>query len=67
MEKTKINLLEIGSKVQSKSELYRAHVVEGGMYLPPEKETSMEFISEIALQEKKVSSILISFRIVWCV
>ena len=67
MKKTKINLLEIGSKVQSKAELYRALVVEGGMYFPPEKETSMEFISEIALQEKNVSSIFISFRIMWCV
>ena len=43
----KINLLEIGNAAKSKHELYRILTVEGGMNLPPEKECSMTFISEI--------------------
>ena len=34
--------------------VYRALVVEGGMYLPPEKETPMMFISQIAVGDKRV-------------
>ena len=36
MDSTRINLLELGCKSQSKSELYRLLIVEGGMHLPPE-------------------------------
>ena len=43
----RINLLEIGNNAKSKYEIYRILTVEGGMYLPPEKECSMTFISEI--------------------
>ena len=50
----KINFLEVGIKAQSKNELYRIPTVEGGMYLPPEKEATMEFISDIAFYRKKV-------------
>ena len=56
MESEQINLLKVGTKAQSKYELYRALVVEGGMYLPPEKETSMFFISQIVIGDKKVAS-----------
>ena len=54
MENSKINILEIGAKAQSKAEIYRFLVVEGGVYLPPQKETSMLFISQIATNEKRV-------------
>ena len=42
-----INILQVGTKAQSKKEIYRILVVEGGLYLPPEKEISMLFISQI--------------------
>ena len=48
------SLISIGNKAQSKSELYKVLVVEVGMYLPPCKETHMLFISQVALNEKKV-------------
>ena len=54
MEKKSINLLNVGTKAQSKSEMYRALTVEGGFYLPPLKETTMEFISDVAIGDKKV-------------
>ena len=57
MEKSHINLAEVGVKAQSKSEIYRALVVEGSLYLPPQKEASMMFISQIAIGEKKVSAL----------
>ena len=53
MDFQEISLMQVGTKVQSKFELYRALVVEGGLYLPPEKETSMLFISQICIKEKK--------------
>ena len=48
------SLISIGNKAQSKSELYKVLVVEGGMYLPPCKEIHMLFTSQVALNEKKV-------------
>ena len=54
MERTRVNLLEVGTKVQSKHELYRLLTVEGGMHLPPQEQTNMEFISDIAFGEKQV-------------
>ena len=50
---TNVNLLAIGAKRQSKQEIYREQIVEGGMYLPPEKETPMQFISQIAVGVRK--------------
>ena len=55
-----INFKEIGFKAQSKSEVYRALTVGGGYFLPPYKETSMLFISQIATGEKKVISLSIN-------
>lgn len=55
MDSEELNLLEVGSKVQTKSDMYRALVVEGGMFLPPEKEASMLFISQLFTKEKKVN------------
>ena len=57
MEKSHINLAEFGVSAQSKSEIYRALVVEGSLYLTPQKEASMMFISQIAIGEKKVSTL----------
>ena len=54
-----INLLKVGNSAKSKHELYRLLTVEGGMYLPPEKETGMDFISEISIGDKKVSVYLL--------
>ena len=54
----RINFLEIGNNAKSKYEIYRILTVEGGMYLPPEKECSMTFISEIWIGDKKVGSSL---------
>ena len=54
IEKSQTNLAEVGVKAQSKSEIYRALVVEESLYLPPQKEASMMFISQIAIEEKKV-------------
>ena len=67
MEISNVNLLDIGSKAQSKLELYRLLVVEGRMYLPPENQCSMDFISEICLQERKVLIILLSLSFEFCV
>ena len=53
MGRTKANLLEVGTKDQSKNELYRLLIVEGGMYLPPQ-EKNMKFISDIAFGKKSV-------------
>jgi hypothetical protein len=47
MEYREINLMQVGTKVQSKSELYRAFVAEGDLYFPPEKESSILFLSQI--------------------
>ena len=47
MERSAIDLLELGSKAQSKSELHRLLVVKEGMYLPPEDQCSMDFVKNI--------------------
>ena len=57
MEKSHINLAELGVKAQSKSEISRALVVEGSLYLLPQSEASMMFISQIAIGEKKASTL----------
>ena len=54
MEKICLNILDVGARAQSKSELYRILVVEGGLYLPPVKETTMLFVSQIAAGDKRV-------------
>ena len=59
MDTRKVNITEIGTKAQSKAELYRLLTVEGGMYLPPQDQTNIEFISDIAFSVKKVSNHLI--------
>ena len=53
MESASLNLVEVGNKAKSKWELYRLLTVEGGLYLPPEDQTNMEFISDIFFQWKE--------------
>ena len=55
MQISKVMLLEVSPKAQSKPEMYRLLNVEGGMYFPPQDKIYMEFISDIALQVKKIS------------
>ena len=57
MERSVVNLLELISKAQSKSELYRLHVVEGCMNLPPEDQWNMDFVSNIWFKDRKEHSI----------
>ena len=52
MNKTTVNLLDLGSKARSKLELYRVLVVEGGLFLPPYKYTSID--ADIIDERKKV-------------
>ena len=59
MKKTTINFNEIGYKAKSKHELYRIFVTEDDLYLPPEKEASMLYISQIVIGDKEVSFIFI--------
>ena len=54
MEKFLINFKEVGYRAQSKAEIYRTLVTEGKLFLPPIKEASMLFISQLAVGEKKV-------------
>ena len=54
MESTKINVMMLGNKAQSKHELYRLLIVEANLYLPLEKENSIYFISEIVQHRKQV-------------
>ena len=62
MERASLNLAEVGNKGKSKWELYRLLTVEGGLYLPPEEQTNMEFISDVFFDEKKVRNMhLIDF------
>ena len=67
MEISNVNLLDIESKAQSKLELYRLLVMERRMYLHPENQYRMDFISYICLQERKVLIILLSFSFKFCV
>lgn len=52
MEKSELNLKEAGLKARSKGEIYRLFVTEGNIYLPPMRDTSHYFLSQIAKGEK---------------
>ena len=54
MEKRELNLSILGSKAQTKNELYRVLTVDAKLYLPPQKETSIYFIRGILNGKKKV-------------
>ena len=55
MEKSEINLNLLGTKAQTKNELYRLLTVKVKFYLPPQKETSIYFVRGIINRRKKVS------------
>ena len=55
MERKTINALELGSKFQSKNEIYRFLVTEANMHLPPQKEWSIYFVRDILFGTKKVN------------
>ena len=56
-----INMLEVRNVAKSKHVLYRILTVEGGMFLPPDKECSMIFVSKIWVEDKKVGALLLFF------
>ena len=56
MERVSINLLEVGDKARSKSELYKILTVEGGLYLPPYKFWSVDFMADILEGNRNVSN-----------
>jgi hypothetical protein len=55
-EVEEVNLLELGSKAQSKYELYKMLTNDGEFYLPPYKECTVKFIAEMLKDNKKVGS-----------
>jgi hypothetical protein len=52
-ENVTVNLLSLAEKAQSKWELYNLLTVEGDLYLPPYKECTVLFITDI-IHGKKV-------------
>ena len=55
METTTVNFMEVGVKAKSKSEIYSAFTINGGLYLMQQKEWGVAFISDIYFGKKKVS------------
>ena len=54
MEKIAVNQNEIRVKAKSKAEIYSALTIRNGLYLMPQKECGMMFISDICFGNKKV-------------
>ena len=61
MEKVSLNLLDVGGKARSKSELYKLLTVEGHLYLPPYKFCSVDFMADIIEGKRKVMAFSITF------
>ena len=57
MKSTSLNLVEVGNKAKNKWELYCLLLVKGGLYLPLNNQTSMEFISDVFFDEKKIRNL----------
>lgn len=55
MEKRKINIKELALKARTKSEIYQILTIDGGLYLPPQRETNMKYIQQLCTGKKKVS------------
>ena len=55
MEKVNLNLIDVGGKARSKSELYKLLTVEGHLYLPPYKFCSVDFMADIIEGKRKVN------------
>ena len=58
MELKKINVNALGTKFQSKNEMYRFLTTEVDMHLPPQKECSIYFVRDIVSGTKKVNKLL---------
>ena len=58
-----ISLLDLGSKMRSKYELYRFLTSEANLYLPPYKEWRIEFITDFMEGKKKVCITCFTFLI----
>ena len=54
MENNKLNIIALGTKFQSKNEMYRFLITEVDMHLPPQKECSIYFVRDILSETKKV-------------
>ena len=61
MESSIVNLNTVSIKAKSKGEMYRMLVCEGNMYLMPQKEWGMAFISDIWVGHKKVFTSFVGF------
>ena len=58
MEPNRINLNMLSIKARTKNELYRILTTEAGLYLPPQKETSIYFVRDIIKGRRKVSTFI---------
>ena len=54
MERSELTVAEVGARAKSKAEIYRPLTVEGGVYLPPAKDTNFQFLRDIITGFKKV-------------
>ena len=54
MDLRAVNLNILGTKAQSKVEMYRLLNVDWNLFLPPQREASIYFIRDILEQRKKV-------------
>ena len=54
MERTKVNLIDLGMKARTKSEMNRLLTVDTDFYLPPQRDASIYFIRESIMGSKKV-------------
>ena len=54
MENKMLNILALGTKFQSKNEMFRFLTTEVNMHLPPQKECSIYFVRDILAGTKRV-------------
>ena len=64
MDKSEINLLDLGNKSRSKSELYTLLTTECDMYLPPYKLCTVYFIADVQECRKKAFLIILIVTII---
>ena len=56
IEKATLNLIEVGGKARSKSELYKLFTFDGHLYLPPYKYCFVDFMADIIEGKRKVGT-----------
>ena len=54
MKRNELTVTEVGARAKSEVEIYRLLTVEGGVYLPPAKDTNFQFLRDIITGSKKV-------------